>query len=83
MQSQAKVEQRDGVQLMRINGHMMMGPTNCIQIVFTPKALHLEELRRQGKTFDEALEIVDREYSSDGMKFGELKAKPKWMQANA
>jgi hypothetical protein len=56
----------------------MLNPT----IVFTPKALHLEQLRRQGKTFDEALEIVDREYSSDGMKFGELKAKPKWMQAN-
>jgi hypothetical protein len=33
----------------------------------TPKALRVEELRAQGMNFNDALNVADREYTSDGM----------------
>jgi hypothetical protein len=35
--------------------------------IFTPKAERLNALRAEGKSFDEAFAIADREYTSDGM----------------
>jgi hypothetical protein len=35
--------------------------------IFTPKAERLNALRAEGKSFDEALAIADREFTSDGM----------------
>jgi hypothetical protein len=35
--------------------------------MLTPKAVRLERLMAEGKSFDEAFAIADREYTSDGM----------------
>jgi len=35
--------------------------------IFTPKAFRVQQLRGQGKSFDEALALADREYTSDGI----------------
>jgi hypothetical protein len=35
--------------------------------IFTPKAERLNALRAEGKSFDEALAIADREFTSDGL----------------
>ncbi|HEX3091613.1 MAG TPA: hypothetical protein VHW72_03255 [Candidatus Angelobacter sp.] len=36
-------------------------------VTLTPKAERLEQLRAQGKSFDEALAIADREFTPDGL----------------
>ena len=46
--------------------------------IFTPKALRIDELIAQGKSFDEAFAIAESEYTSDGML---LKREPKDMLA--
>ena len=33
----------------------------------TPKAVRLEQLRAQGRSFDEAFAIADREFTPDGL----------------
>jgi hypothetical protein len=38
-----------------------------VSISLTPKALRVEELRAQGKSFDEAFVIADHEYTPDGL----------------
>jgi hypothetical protein len=38
-----------------------------IAFIFTPKAERLNALRADGKSFDEAFAIADREFTSDGM----------------
>jgi hypothetical protein len=38
-----------------------------IAFIFTPKAIRMEQLRSQGKSFDEAFAIADREFTSDGL----------------
>jgi hypothetical protein len=34
---------------------------------FTPKAMRVQELRAEGKSFDEAFAIADREFTLDGL----------------
>jgi hypothetical protein len=38
-----------------------------IAFIFTPKAIRMEQLRSQGKSFDEAFAIADREFTPNGM----------------
>jgi hypothetical protein len=44
---------------------MMTGARCCLSL--TPKALRVDILIAQGKSFDEAFAIADSEYSIDGM----------------
>jgi hypothetical protein len=45
----------------------VMVPFSRQNASLTPKALRVQQLRGQGKSFDEAFAIADREYTSDGL----------------
>jgi hypothetical protein len=39
----------------------------ALEATFTPKASRIQRLRAEGKSFNDAFAVADREYTSDGM----------------
>jgi hypothetical protein len=52
---------------MRTERGPVMVPFSRQNVSLTPKAMRVQKLITEGKSFDEAFAIADREYTSDGM----------------